>query len=177
MLKCSSERWVWAPHSLSQALQPHRGYLFLFACSSFDLSIASLSPLAHVARIENGALIAQRGLHLLDFDGAVVGQEGGRDPGCLSRCEGRSHDAQTGAALSISIGSAAGGEQVRGIAASEAAEWNRIGRAVRRELKCAPECSAIVPLDAPGAQRHGIGSLSPIADVLPLELFDSVDVA
>src|ERR1700694_3564640 len=109
----------------------------------------STTPLAHVARIENGALIAQRGLHLLDFDGAIVGEEGGRDPGCLSRCEGRSHDAQTSAALSISIGSAAGGEQVRGIATSEAAQRNRIGGAIRRHFKCAPERSAIVPLDAP----------------------------
>jgi hypothetical protein len=27
------------------------------------------------------------------------------------------------------------------------------------------------------SERHGIGSLAPFADVLPFELFDSVDVA
>jgi hypothetical protein len=41
----------------------------------------------------------------------------------------------------------------------------------------APERFSVVPLDAPGAERHGIGSLAPFADVLPFELFDSVDVA
>jgi hypothetical protein len=70
--------------------------------------------------------------------------------------ESRAHDAQRRAGLLVGVGQTSGGEQVRRVAAREAAQRDWIGSLVGRIDERALEGLAVVPFDAPGAESDGV---------------------
>src|SRR6266849_2954818 len=129
------------------------------------------------ARGDDCPLLTQAASYFVDVHPLVLSVICCGDAGSLAGRERSPHDSQAGAGPSIAVSGAARSEQVRRIDAHKARKRNVVGSIARRRFEAAFVSNAIVPFNAPRAQRNRIGRAAAGPHALPLQLTDAVDVA